>query len=47
PGGAPGPILKAAVLAFQRDHDLTPDGIVGRATKATIDRALAGELVAS
>ncbi len=41
PGGAPGPILKAAVLAFQRDHDLTPDGIVGRATKATIDRALA------
>jgi NlpC/P60 family/Putative peptidoglycan binding domain len=27
-----GPRTRAAVLAFQRDHGLTPDGVVGRAT---------------
>lgn len=41
PGGTPGPILYGAVVAFQRDHDLTPDGVVGRATAATLARALA------
>lgn len=41
PGATPGPILKEAVIAFQADHDLAADGIVGRATMATIGRALA------
>jgi len=41
PGAVPGTILAEAVLAFQRDHDLTADGIIGRATDATIGRALA------
>lgn len=39
-----GPALDAiainAVLQFQRDHDLTPDGIIGRATLTTIQRQL-------
>jgi lysozyme len=30
----------SAVVAFQRDHDLTPDGIIGRATLSTLQRAL-------
>lgn len=34
-------VSELAVRAFQRDHDLTVDGIVGRATLATIERMLA------
>lgn len=32
--------LRDAVLAFQRDHDLTDDGIIGRATLSTLQRML-------
>jgi len=43
-GFNPGPIsdgiTDAAVRAFQRKHDLTVDGILGRATLSTLQRAL-------
>ena len=43
-GYDPGPrgdlVLRAAAEAFQRDHDLTADGIIGRATLTTLQRAL-------
>lgn len=45
-GYAPGPVdgdygprTKAAVIAFQRDHWLVPDGIVGPKTRAALDAA--------
>lgn len=37
-GDQPGDVLRAAALAFQRAHALTPDGVIGRATRATIER---------
>lgn len=33
-------VLRPAVIQFQRDHDLTPDGIIGRATLSTLQRRL-------
>lgn len=33
-------VLKSSVEAFQRDHDLTVDGIIGRATLSTLQRRL-------
>lgn len=33
-------VLREAVVAFQRDHDLTADGIIGRATLSTLQRML-------
>lgn len=33
--------LERAVVAFQRDHDLKPDGVIGPATDRKIDRAYA------
>jgi len=33
-------VLRDAVLAFQRDHGLTVDGIIGRATLSTLQRML-------
>lgn len=33
-------IQRSTVLAFQRDHDLTVDGILGRATLSTVERML-------
>lgn len=43
-GYAPGDdqrgIAKAAVTAFQRDHDLTVDGIIGKATLSTLQRRI-------
>lgn len=33
-------IAKAAVRQFQRDHDLTVDGIIGRATESTLQRMI-------
>lgn len=40
--GAPGTtgILREGVEAFQRDYDLTVDGIIGKATLSTLQRAL-------
>jgi lysozyme len=35
-----GEIALSAVRAFQRDHDLTVDGIIGRATLSTLQRRL-------
>ena len=40
PGQSERGILRAAVEAFQRDHDLTVDGLIGRATLSTIQRRL-------
>lgn len=44
-GYDPGPdirgIAATALRAFQRDHDLTVDGVLGKATKTTIERMLA------
>lgn len=34
------PILRSTVLAFQRDHDLTVDGLIGKATLSTLQRRL-------
>lgn len=43
-----GKILDAALRQFQKDHDLTVDGILGRATAATIQRRIdAGKKVTS
>lgn len=39
PTGNFGPITEAAVRAFQRDHNLVPDGIVGPKTWAALDAA--------
>lgn len=39
--GIRGPQTIAAVKAFQKDHDLVVDGIVGPATKATLANAIA------
>ncbi len=40
PGANSGRIRTDAVRAFQRDHDLTDDGIIGRATLSTVQRRL-------
>lgn len=40
PGTVAGEIDRNAVLRFQRDHDLTADGIVGRATLSTLQRRI-------
>lgn len=40
PGEAIWPVSRAAVMAFQGDHGLTVDGIVGRATLTTLQRRL-------
>jgi lysozyme len=40
PGDDPRGITKQSVIAFQTAHDLTADGIVGRATLSTLQRAL-------
>lgn len=40
PGTAPDSVLAAAVRAFQVDHGLTVDGIIGRATLSTLQRRI-------
>lgn len=40
PGAQERGILKGAVEAFQRDHDLTVDGVIGVATLSTLQRML-------
>ncbi|WP_413874145.1 glycoside hydrolase family protein [Albidovulum sp.] len=40
PGDDPRHVALMAVINFQRDHDLTVDGIVGRATLTTLQRRL-------
>jgi lysozyme len=40
PGGGTDRVLRAAVERFQQDHALTVDGIIGRATLSTLQRAL-------
>lgn len=40
PGASPDFVDEAAVRAFQADHDLTVDGILGRATLTTLQRRL-------
>lgn len=40
PGTAYSHVLASAVIKFQRDHALTADGIIGRATLSTLQRAL-------
>jgi lysozyme len=40
PGNSTTDILRSAVMAFQRQHDLTADGIIGRATLSTLQREL-------
>jgi lysozyme len=40
PGNDPAAIRARAVRAFQAKHDLTVDGIIGRATLSTLQRAL-------
>ncbi len=40
PGAEEGEVLQDCVKTFQRDHDLTVDGIVGRATLSTLQRRL-------
>ena len=39
-GGNPEGFDRMAIRAFQRDHDLTVDGIVGRATLSTLQRVM-------
>jgi lysozyme len=39
-GAAPDAITRRAVETFQRDHDLTVDGIIGRATLSTLQRRI-------
>lgn len=39
--GTFGPDTKAAVVAFQQDNDLVPDGVVGAETAAALNAALA------
>ncbi|AWD21599.1 lysozyme [Fuscovulum blasticum] len=39
-GGIQGQILLPAVTTFQADHDLTQDGIIGRATLSTLQRRI-------
>ena len=39
-GGDRGMIKIGAVYAFQRDHNLTPDGLIGRATLSTLQREI-------
>jgi peptidoglycan hydrolase-like protein with peptidoglycan-binding domain len=38
--GAYGPLLAAAIAEFQKDHDLTADGIAGKATIKAVNQAL-------
>jgi lysozyme len=40
PGNQPGEISRAQVVEFQRAHDLLADGILGRATLSTLERAI-------
>jgi lysozyme len=40
PGNESTEVLRSAVLLFQRQHDLTVDGIIGRATLSTLQREL-------
>lgn len=40
PGSDPAGIKASTVVRFQRDHDLTDDGIIGRATLSTLQRRL-------
>ncbi|MEM7751782.1 MAG: peptidoglycan-binding protein [Pseudomonadota bacterium] len=40
PGGDLKGLSEAAVRQFQRDHDLTVDGIIGNATRATLQRMI-------
>lgn len=40
PGNDPAALAKAEVQRFQQDHDLTVDGILGRATLSTLQRRL-------
>lgn len=40
PGHHPAEVLQEAVRAFQRDHDLTVDGVLGRATFSTLRRRI-------
>ncbi len=40
PGDDPAGISAGAVRAFQHDHDLTRDGIIGRATLSTLQRRI-------
>jgi lysozyme len=40
PGNSTTDILRSAVMAFQRQHDLTVDGIIGRATLSTLQREI-------
>jgi len=39
-GDARGVVARSAAEAFQRDHDLTVDGIIGRATLSTLQRRI-------
>ncbi len=41
PGNQKGEISRAQVVEFQRAHDLLADGILGRATLSTLERAMA------
>lgn len=43
-GSIPGEVDRAAALKFQSSHGLTADGIIGRATRATIQRMVDSRL---
>ncbi|MBC7340190.1 MAG: polysaccharide deacetylase family protein [Firmicutes bacterium] len=43
--GIAGPLTRTAVVRFQRDHGLTPDGVVGPATISALRRAAATYVV--
>lgn len=47
PGDGANRILRSAAEAFQRDHALTVDGIIGRATLTTLQRAIDAHAKAS